>query len=140
MAKAIKIVIVIVAILAGVIVWIKNPGDIRSKVIRTKAKTEKQAKKLMKSQKITQEDIAKAKQCRDMLERIQRAKLAAEQKKGISGVTLTWEDVLPHLNMKQIPRCPAGGAYKLNPPLQVPSCSIGNNRTVDTVDDHMIYH
>jgi len=139
MSKVIKILVVVVVVLAAVVVWVKNPGDIRSKIMRTKAKAQKQAKKVMKTGKVTPESIEQAKQCREMLERIQRAKRAAEQKNPV-GVDVTWENVLPLLNMKEIPRCPAGGTYKLNPSLQMPSCSIGNNSTVDTKDDHILYH
>jgi hypothetical protein len=140
MSKVIKILVVVVIVLAGVVVWVKNPGDIQSKILRTKFQAEKAAKDMAKAGKVTPEGIEKGKQCRDMLERIMRAKRAAEERKGVAGVSHTWEEVLPFLNMKEIPRCPSGGQYSLNPPLQVPSCSIGNNRTIDTADDHIVYH
>ena len=140
MKKVIKILVVIVIVVAGGVVWVKNPGDIQSKILRSKAQAEKKAKQLMKSTQLTPEDIERGKQCRQMLDRIQRAKRAAEEKKGISGATVTWEEVLPILNMKDMPKCPSGGVYKLNPPLVVPSCSIGNNRTIETADDHIIYY
>ncbi len=140
MKKVIKILVVIVVILGGVVVWVKNPGDIQSKILRSKAQAEKKAKEIMKSTKPTPEDIERGRQCKQMLDRIQRAKRAAEERKGISGATVTWDEVLPILNMKELPKCPSGGVYKLNPPLVVPSCSIGNNRTIQTEDDHIIYY
>ena len=139
MPKAVKIIIAVVVLLGAVGVWVKNPGDIQSKILRSKAKAQKKAKSMMNAGKITEESIQKARECRQTLERIQRAKRAAEEKRGISGVTVTWEEVLPFMNEKEIPRCPAGGVYKLSPALQVPTCSISNNRTVDTADDHMVY-
>jgi len=140
MKKVIKILVVIVIVVAGAVVWVENPGDIQSKILRSKAQAEKKAKQLMKATKLSPEDIERGKQCRQMLDRIQRAKRAAEEKKGISGATVTWEEVLPILNMKDMPKCPSGGVYKLNPPLVVPSCSISNNRTIETEDDHIIYY
>lgn len=140
MSKFIKILIAVIIVLGGAFVWIKNPGDIQSKILRSKAQAKQKAKQMMKSGKATPADIEKAKACRQMLERITRAKRAAEQRKGVAGAALTWEEVLPQMNMKEIPKCPAGGTYSLNPPLQVPSCSISNNRTIDTADDHIIYH
>lgn len=141
MSKVIKILIAVVIVIGGAVVWIKNPGDIRYKILRTKSQAKKMAKDMSMAKEVTPEDIEKAKQCRDMLERITRAKRAAEEKKGITGVNVTWEEVLPFLNMKEIPRCPSGGQYSLNPMVQVPSCSIGNNRTaLDTADDHIILH
>lgn len=140
MSKIIRFLVVVVIVLAGVFVWFKNPGDIRYKILRTRSRAERAAKDMAKAGKVTPEGIEKGKQCRDMLERITRAKRAAEERKGVAGISHTWEEILPLLNMKEIPRCPSGGQYSLNPSLQVPSCSIGNNRTIDTADDHIIYH
>jgi len=140
MKKIIKFLVVIVVILGGVVVWVKNPGDIQSKILRSKAQAQKKAQELIKTTKPTPQDIERGRQCRQMLEGIQRAKRAAEEKKGVSGAAVTWDEVLPFLHMKEIPKCPSGGVYKLNPPLVVPSCSISNNRTIETDDDHIIYY
>lgn len=139
MKKFIKIGITIVIVLGLAVVWFANPGDIQSKILRSKANAEVKAKKLMKSTKISPEKIERAKQCRDNLERIQRAKIAAQQRHPV-GYQVTWKEVLQNMNMQQMPKCPDGGNYKLNPPLQVPTCSIGGNGTIPTEDDHAIYH
>ncbi len=139
MKKVIKILVVVVIVGGLALVWFKNPGDIQSKVLRTKAQAQKAAGNISNIGKITPEDIQKAKQCRDNLQRIQSAKISAQQRKAV-GQDVTWEEILPIMNLKDIPRCPCGGNYRINPALQVPSCSIGTNGSVDTSDDHMIYH
>ncbi len=138
MKKIIKILVVVVIVLGVAVVWVKNPGDIQSKVRRLVGRGQVESKKFLKVD--TARDVDKARACRQMLERIRNAKRAAEEKKGIVGATVTWNDVLPEMGLKEIPRCPSGGVYHLNGPLQLPSCSIANNGTPDTADDHIIHH
>jgi len=138
MRKIIRILTLIAILVLAAVVWFNNVGDIRWRVLGARVRVRRELKKVMEVGKATPENIEKAKACRDMLHRIMRAKRAAEERKGFAGVTITWKDILPLLNMKEIPLCPAGGTYRINPSLQVPSCSIGSNGTVDLTDDHII--
>jgi hypothetical protein len=138
MAKFIKILIGVVVVIAGVIIWIKNPGDIQSRALQAETQAKRKASEVLKTKAVTPHSRAQAKLCRDMLRRIQNAKRAAEQRKGLVGVNVTWKDVLPYLKMTEIPRCPSGGTYNLNPTVQSPSCTIGGNGTIETTDDHSV--
>jgi len=138
MRKIIKILLFIAILVFAAVIWFNNVGDIRWRVLGVRVGVRREFRKVMEAGEATPEDIEKAKACRDMLHRIMRAKRAAEERKGYAGATVTWDDILHLMNLKEIPVCPAGGTYHINPPLQVPSCSIGNNGTVDPADDHII--
>ncbi|HQH12058.1 MAG TPA: hypothetical protein PLS31_06465 [Candidatus Sumerlaeota bacterium] len=140
MAKVIKILIAAVVIIGAVFVWTQNVGDIQGKVMGAKAQAKKKAREIQRAGETTPEEIEKAKQCRDMLVRIAQAKRAAEERKGVAVANTTWQEILPFLKMNDIPKCPSGGTYHINPAVQAPTCSIGGNGTVDPADDHIISH
>ena len=140
MKKVIKFLVIVAVLVGAAAAWFTNTGNIQSVVFRAKGRVKSEAKKMSRKTTPTDQGIQEAKQCRQMLERIQNAKRRAEERTGVSGATVTWAEVLPLMNMKSIPQCPSGGEYQLNPALQCPSCSIGGNGTVDPADDHIIYY
>jgi len=48
----------------------------------------------------------------------------------------TWSDLMPYLNKK--PVCPAGGTYEIRDIDSAPTCSIGDNGTKTSSDDHIV--
>ena len=82
--------------------------------------------------------IANAEGCRDNITRIESAKRAASSKFGINAGTLPLEYILQELKSSQLPVCPSGGNYTVNPVGMMPTCSISNNKTQTQDDDHII--
>lgn len=77
--------------------------------------------------------------CRANLKAIESAKRRVAEKKGLTaGARLTWEDICKEMGWKEPPKCPDGGTYALNPLGILPTCSIGDNGTLDQRDDHQI--
>jgi hypothetical protein len=81
--------------------------------------------------------IADAAHCRRNLTRMDQAKRAAAAKKGLKQGTIPLADVLAELKMDKLLACPTSGTYTLNPIGQLPTCSVGNNGTTSTLDDHI---
>jgi hypothetical protein len=80
---------------------------------------------------VTLPALAKAKakaqnvNCANNLRAIQNAKSQWASENGKSGDdTPTWADIKPYLRGTKIPKCPAGGEYKLNAVNQQPTCSV----------------
>jgi len=82
--------------------------------------------------------IAAAAQCRRNLTLLASAKRAIAEAKGLKEGTVALEDVLKQLQTDRLPTCPTSGTYTLNPIGQPPTCSIGDNGTTSTLDDHVI--
>lgn len=78
-----------------------------------------------------------AQKCRENMQRIENAKKRAAQNKGTEIGTVTWDEVLPHLNDKK-PVCPSGGVYTLNDLQHNCTCSMGPRGTMDAQDDHLL--
>lgn len=83
-------------------------------------------------------NVAEAVKCRKNLARIQSAKRKAAAETGQESGAIPLEDVLKELKTSELPACPAGGTYSLNPLEKMPTCSIGDNGTTSTLDDHII--
>ncbi len=82
--------------------------------------------------------IAQAEECRKNLERIQMAKRAAAAKKGGEVSEVSLDEVLKELGTDKLPVCPTSGTYTLQPLWRMPTCSIGDNGTSSTLDDHIL--
>ena len=74
--------------------------------------------------------------CRDNLKTIESIKRQISDTKGSRAAS--WTEVNKHFKSGKAPRCPDGGEYKLNSIGFVATCSIGNNDTQKTDDDHII--
>jgi hypothetical protein len=82
-------------------------------------------------------DVEAARICRQNLENIERAKRKVAQQKGMAAGTLTWVDIMGELPGGRIPKCPAGGEYRLNDIGMMPQCTIAGNQTPGREDDHI---
>ncbi|MBI1784689.1 hypothetical protein HYR69_06045 [Candidatus Sumerlaeota bacterium] len=78
-----------------------------------------------------------ASQCRENLREIERAKRRAAELKSMTTGMLSVQEVEAALG-RPLPQCPSGGTYFINPLVQLPTCSIGSQDSLDRRDDHVI--
>ena len=84
-------------------------------------------------------DLGKARQCRDNLKMIESTKRRYADSKGLTaGANVSWSDIKMTGKWKTLPKCPEGGSYTLGPVGSLPRCSIGDNDTLNTDDDHRL--
>ena len=81
-----------------------------------------------------------ARQCRENLARIESAKRAAAEKLGISAGTVPLDAILQQMNQKALPRCPGGGEYAVGGVNFPVKCSVGDNGTKTSEDDHILHN
>jgi len=81
---------------------------------------------------------AAAEECRENLRRMDAAVRAVAEKEKITTGTVPLASVLKEMGLDQLPQCPSGGTYSLNPIGQKPTCSIASNETSSTADDHIL--
>lgn len=86
----------------------------------------------------TSQEQRNAEICRGNIRRIELAKRAAAQQKGIPAGDVPLADVLMELKMPALPKCPSGGHYVLGPVNTTVRCTIGGNGTADPKDDHLV--
>jgi len=79
-----------------------------------------------------------ARKCRENLALLDEGKREAAAVKGLTSGTLSVDDVLQALKRDKMPVCPTSGTYTLHPLGQPPTCSIGDNGTTTTRDDHIL--
>ena len=118
------IAVVLIAIL-GLLMAIAIPNFARAKEEPRQPIWVLQAKK-----------IAEAKVCISNLRQIQMAKQVWAVDTGVSRKRPSWSDLLPYLVEK--PVCPSGGKYKIGNIDALPTCSIGDDNTKSTDDDHIL--
>lgn len=83
-------------------------------------------------------NAALANKCTTNLRAIETAKKMWAEESGVSqGSVPTWENIVPSYLIK-VPSCPKGGTYTVGPAAEPPQCSIGDNSTQRTDDDHII--
>jgi hypothetical protein len=82
--------------------------------------------------------VVAARKCRENLALLDEGKREAAAIKGLTSGTLSVDDVLQALKRDKMPVCPTSGTYTLNPIGQPPTCSIGDNGTTSTRDDHIL--
>jgi len=99
---------------------------------------EKFPKSIEELKTINPKAIWAAEKCRENLHLIQSAKRAAAEKMGEKAATISLEDVLRELKTDKLPVCPTSGTYSINSLSQMPTCSIGDNGTTSTLDDHIL--
>jgi len=76
-------------------------------------------------------DNSRARTCVSNLLQIQSAKEQAAMEKRMANTdTPNMTDLAPDY-MKQIPECPAGGTYSVNPISEDPTCSLGGKHVLD---------
>lgn len=84
---------------------------------------------------------AKAVVCIANLQKIERAKeIWAFETDAVMAevpVTPTWPDLVG-IYIEEMPVCPSGGTYTIGRYGEPPTCSIGNNNTASTADDHTL--
>ena len=86
-------------------------------------------------------DLKQASQCRDNIKAIESAKRKYAEDRGLTaGAQITWADVIKTAGWREAPKCPSGGTYNLGPVGSLPTCSIGDNNTLNTDDDHNVRH
>lgn len=82
--------------------------------------------------------VAKVNFCKTNLRQVQTAKEAWALDSGADyGAEPTWQDLVPKY-LSKMPACPMGGSYSINSIGSSPACSIGNNNTERTTDDHIL--
>lgn len=80
---------------------------------------------------------AAAEKCRHNLMLIEAAKRrAAEDAGGVDNVSM---DQIVKANGGKLPACPSGGQYTVGSLMQLPTCSVRDNRTSDPRDDHILH-
>jgi len=140
--KALFLFALIAAVAAGAYLYltgrlskdrIKDLGQSVRKTI-----TEKLGIGIGELKNIHPKEILAAEKCRKNLRRIESAKNAAAEKRGLKSGIVPLDVVLKELGTTQLPACPSNGAYTLNPIGQPPTCSMGDNGTTSTLDDHVI--
>ncbi len=80
---------------------------------------------------------AEASQCRENLRAIERAKRVVAERKGQVAGFITVQEVEQAMG-HPLPRCPSGGTYTLQALVELPTCSIDGNGTLEPRDDHII--
>jgi prepilin-type N-terminal cleavage/methylation domain-containing protein len=85
-------------------------------------------------------EVSRAKSCLSNLRSIAYAKeqWATENKKASTDTPVAADLYGPSAYLRSTPLCPAGGTYTINDMLSYPTCSIGDNGTPETGDDHQI--
>ncbi|MBN1867189.1 hypothetical protein JW916_07825 [Candidatus Sumerlaeota bacterium] len=83
-------------------------------------------------------DPKAAEQCRENLKRIESAKRHAATQLSIASGDVPLDAILKAMGVSELPRCPAGGEYRIGPVGTMVRCSIGTNATATHDDDHFI--
>jgi hypothetical protein len=83
-------------------------------------------------------NLEAARQCRENLQRIELAKRAVCEQRGIAAGTVPLDAILQQMRLKALPRCPQGGAYTIGPVGYPVRCGIASNGTTRTEDDHVL--
>ncbi|MBF0217117.1 MAG: zinc ribbon domain-containing protein [Candidatus Omnitrophica bacterium] len=83
-------------------------------------------------------NTAQANVCVNNLKQIEASKLSwARDNTAGDYVTPSWQDLIPGY-LPSVPICPRSGAYEPGSISSYPKCSIGNNNTNQSGDDHML--
>lgn len=84
-------------------------------------------------------NLEEARQCRVVIRRIESAKRAVAKDMGLAyGAEVPVQKICTQMGLQELPKCPAGGRYRVMPVGKVVRCSIGVNRTDDLNDDHIV--
>ena len=143
--RAVKVLVLLAIVaLIGWGVYLFATGKLTVQQVRDKQQTVVEevkgtvAKGVEELKDIDPKAIAAARKCRKNLELIDTAKRTAAEKKGLTTGAIALKDVLEELGMARLPDCPSGGIYSVNTLGQPPTCSIGDNKTASSLDDHII--
>lgn len=83
-------------------------------------------------------NVAQSNVCVNNLKQIQAAKMAwALDTSAATEATPTWQDLIPKYLSKE-PICPSAGSYAIGSSASSPKCSISNNNSARTDDDHLL--
>ena len=134
------IAIAIVAVIAGLVYFgVLSKAEVETTGRKTVTDVKNLGAKVVSPLEGTSPQAAQtARQCQDLLKRIESAKRAIADSTGRAVGAISWDEVLRHMSLSKAPTCPGGGTYSLNNLGIAATCSIGGNGTTDRSDDHTI--
>ncbi len=119
----------------GILDWQETETTLRVKASQASAELRSGVSELGSTPGTSGSAVAQARECRANLRRIESAKRAAADKRGVSVGSIGWDAVESELGGDR-PECPAGGRYTLGTLEVTVRCSVGSNRSTDKADDH----
>ena len=135
-----KLIVGLVIAIAGYTFYagMWSGGDVKRAARKTVGSAKSKANRIAGVQSLKGGSVGDAKKCRENLRRLESIKRDLADQQGRNYGSVSWEEVRARFPKGKVPTCPDGGEYTLGEVGTVCRCSVGNNGTPNTTDDHTI--